>query len=48
MPIMVYNKLKEKIEINKLTVEKHCKIDLAILNKINHKLRLDWNYYSNK
>ena len=45
---MVYNKLKEKIEINKLTVEKHGKIDLAILNKINHKLRLDWNYYSNK
>lgn len=40
--------LINKIEQNQKTIESYGKIDLAVLNKINYKLRLDWNYYSNR
>ncbi|MGB1316487.1 MAG: Fic family protein [Chitinophagales bacterium] len=40
--------LIKKIEQNQETIANYGKIDLSILNKINYKIRLDWNYYSNR
>ena len=44
-------KLTEQIEIleqNRFLIESYGKLELDVLNKINYKFRLDWNYYSNK
>jgi Fic family protein len=37
-----------KIEQNQTKISSFGKFDDAILKKINYKLRLDWNYYSNR
>ena len=36
------------IEQNQKTIESYGKLDSKVLNKINYKIRLDWNYYSNR
>lgn len=40
--------LLERIEKKQQTISQHGKFDDALLKKINYKLRLDWNYYSNR
>lgn len=40
--------LINKIEQNQKTIDSYGKLNIKVLNKINYKLRLDWNYYSNK
>src|SRR4051812_43976172 len=40
--------LLNKIEINKQQIEAAGKFSADVLNKIQHKFRLDWNYYSSK
>jgi len=40
--------LIKKIDQNQSKIKSFGKLDIKILNKINYKLRLDWNYYSNK
>ncbi len=38
----------EKIEHNQKLISEYGIFDNALLNRINYKLRLDWNYYSNR
>lgn len=40
--------LLERIEQNQQAISQYGKFDDALLKKINYKLRLDWNYYSNR
>ncbi|MCU0443128.1 MAG: Fic family protein [Bacteroidia bacterium] len=43
-----YNEILKQIDKNQQTITEHGKFDEALLKKINYKLRLDWNYYSNR
>jgi Fic family protein len=45
---MLPNHILEAIELNQQKIAAHGKFDDDILKKINYKLRLDWNYYSNR
>lgn len=45
---MQYRELLDKIDKNQEKIASFGKFDDAILKKINYKLRLDWNYYSNR
>jgi Fic family protein len=45
---MKLNKLLEQIDENQKTIANYGTFDEAILKKINYKIRLDWNYYSNR
>lgn len=45
---MKLNKLLEQIDENQKTIANYGSFDEAILKKINYKIRLDWNYYSNR
>lgn len=45
---MKLNKLLEQIDKNQKTIANYGTFDEAILKKINYKIRLDWNYYSNR
>ena len=38
----------DRIEQNQTIISTYGKFDDAILKKINYKIRLDWNYYSNR
>jgi Fic family protein len=40
--------LLKRVEQNKAKIEAHGKVDNDLLQKINYKIRLDWNYYSNR
>lgn len=40
--------LFERIEQNQQVISQHGKFDDALLKKVNYRLRLDWNYYSNR
>ena len=40
--------LLKRVEQNKAKIEAHGKLDIDLLQKINYKIRLDWNYYSNR
>ncbi len=45
---MSFKELLKIIEENQLKIAEYGKFDDEILKKINYKLRLDWNYYSNR
>jgi Fic family protein len=45
---MRFNDILQNIEENQKRISTYGKFDDAILKKINYKLRLDWNYYSNR
>lgn len=45
---MKLNSIIEKIDQQREEINKHGKLNTDVLNKINYKLRLDWNYYSNR
>lgn len=45
---MIFKDLLKIIEENQLKIADYGKFDVEILKKINYKLRLDWNYYSNR
>jgi Fic family protein len=45
---MRFNDILVLIEQNQQKISAYGKFDDAILKKINYKLRLDWNYYSNR
>jgi Fic family protein len=45
---MRFNDILQNIEENQERISSYDKFDDAILKKINYKLRLDWNYYSNR
>lgn len=52
LKMMIYKKFKDDIFIlidkKKREIDSFGKLSSEILNKINFKFRLDWNYYSNK
>ena len=45
---MNFNEIVQKIEENKSEIATHGKFTDEILKKVQYKLRLDWNYYSNR
>ena len=45
---MLPNHIQEALDLNQRRIAAHGKFDDEILKKINYKLRLDWNYYSNR
>jgi Fic family protein len=45
---MQLKKIIQEIESNQTKIAAYGKFDEATLKKINYKLRLDWNYYSNR
>ncbi|MEQ8907956.1 MAG: Fic family protein [Vicingaceae bacterium] len=45
---MIKAALAETLESNKEEFETHGKLDQELLQKVNYKIRLDWNYYSNR
>jgi Fic family protein len=42
------NEILKKVDENQAKIAEYGKFDDSILNKIHYKLRLDWNYYSNR
>lgn len=52
LKMMVYKKFKDDIFLlidqKKIKIDSFGKLSPDVLNKINFKFRLDWNYYSNK
>lgn len=45
---MTLSEIIQKIDANQKEIATYGKFDEAILKKINYKLRLDWNYHSNR
>lgn len=45
---MNYQDILKEIEKNQQQIASYGKFDSAVLKKINYKIRLDWNYYSNR
>jgi len=45
---MKYPEILQAIEANQKAIAAFGKFDKEVLDKINYKLRLDWNYYSNR
>jgi len=45
---MKLQQILQEIEDNQSKIAEYGKFDDRVLKKINYKLRLDWNYYSNR
>lgn len=45
---MTFSEIIQKIDSNQEKIASYGNFDKSILNKINYKLRLDWNYHSNR
>lgn len=45
---MSYSDVRKQIEANQQKIASYGTFDAEVLKKINYKLRLDWNYYSNR
>lgn len=45
---MISTEILNQLEENQEKIEAHGKLEEQLLQKVNYKIRLDWNYYSNR